>query len=85
MHGYRLKFNGLKYIKTFFSYETKCWNLRHLQQFVIMVWVKQISYNLKLIFQNINNVLFNKLLSLKCNCWMKERETQMHLNINHSF
>ncbi len=34
-------------------------------------------------FQNLNNVLFNRSLSLKCNCCMKG-ETQMHFNVNRA-
>jgi hypothetical protein len=50
----------------FFSYETKCLNLGQFKAICNYdVYVKKNYYNLKFVFQTINNVLVNRPSSLK--------------------
>ncbi len=48
------------------------------------VYVKNFNNNLRFMFQNINNVLFDRPLTLKCNCWMKRWNTNS-LECDHEF
>jgi hypothetical protein len=45
---------------------------------------KNFNYNSRFIFQNINNVLFNRPLSLKVWLWNEKDETKMYLNVSHT-
>jgi len=47
-------------------------------------YVKNFNNNLRFMFQNVNNVLFDRPWTLKCNCWMK-RWNKNSIECDHEF